>query len=528
MTVIFQRLKLHYQIKSKMQIIIPMSGQGKRFKEAGYPDPKPLILVDGSPIIKHVIDLFPGETNIHCICNEEHLATTDMRATLLNVSPGVKIHSIPSHSLGPVHAVLSIADTIRDDDEVIVSYCDYGTVWNYAGLLSEMRGLQADGGIAAYRGFHPHMLGKDNYAFMRHEDEWMIEIREKEPFTTDRMSEYASNGTYYFRNGAILKQFCRELVATGVAGQKNGEYYMSLVYNCMVAAGQKVRIFEIERMLQWGTPHDLEVYKMWSAHFARKPEAAYESSATLVLPMAGRGSRFMVEGFSNPKPLLDVAGKPMILRAVESIPHTQSQVFICLKEHLESYPVREQLEETFPGCKIVVIDDVTEGQACTCEIGILQAGLAPDEPIMISACDNGVDYNKAAYKALEEDPTVDVIVWSFTNNPTGKHFPQMYAWMDVDETNGDIRHVSVKKPLQGARHAIIGTMFFRRTDLYMKGLDAIYKSNTRTNGEFYVDNLLNPLIEMGHKVKVFEADAYICWGTPADYRTYNYWLNHFR
>jgi hypothetical protein len=102
----------------------------------------------------------------------------------------------------------------------------------------------------------------------------------------------------------------------------------------------------------------------------------------------------------------------------------------------------------------------------------------------------------------------------------------MYAWMDVD-TENTIKHVSVKKPLPGAVHAIIGTMFFRKTSIYREGLKDIYEKNIRTNGEYYVDDLLNPLIERGYKVKVFAVDNYICWGTPADYKTYKYWLEHF-
>ena len=67
-----------------MKIIIPMSGMGTRFVKAGYKDVKPLIMVDNKPIIKHVIDLFPGEIDIYCICNDIHLKTTDMRNILNN------------------------------------------------------------------------------------------------------------------------------------------------------------------------------------------------------------------------------------------------------------------------------------------------------------------------------------------------------------------------------------------------------------------------------------------------------------
>ena len=111
-----------------MKVIIPMSGVGRRFVEAGYKEPKPLIVVDGQPIIKHVIDLFPG-TEVHCICNRNHIETTNMRSLL--ESYGATVHVIEGHSLGPVYAVSQIFDTITDDEEIIVSYCDYGTVWDY-------------------------------------------------------------------------------------------------------------------------------------------------------------------------------------------------------------------------------------------------------------------------------------------------------------------------------------------------------------------------------------------------------------
>ena len=62
-----------------MHIVIPMSGIGKRFIDAGYKDPKPLIMVDGKPIIEHVCNLFPGEEKFTFICNSKHLAETNER-----------------------------------------------------------------------------------------------------------------------------------------------------------------------------------------------------------------------------------------------------------------------------------------------------------------------------------------------------------------------------------------------------------------------------------------------------------------
>jgi len=504
-----------------MKLIIPMSGQGKRFVEKGYTDPKPLIKVDdGKPIIQRIIELFPGITDIHCICREQHLQETNMRKILTDL--GATIHTIEGHSLGPVYAVAHIFHTIADDEEVIVSYCDYGTVWDFEAFKSMIATGAYDGVIAAYKGFHPHMLWKDNYAFLRMTDQTTVaEVREKEPFTDDRMAEYASNGTYYFRRGADLKKYFFATMDKGFS--KNGEFYVSLVYNLMIADKLRIGVFEIEKMLQWGTPRDYEEYMAWSRHFKRQRQTC-NSVATLILPMAGRGSRFQMVGYNDPKPLLKVRNEPMIVQAVNSLPDCTNKTFICLKEHLDKYPLVQTLKEKFPNCKIIDIPDVTEGQACTSNIGI--EDLDDNTPILISACDNGVDFDADAYKRLEEDPTIDVIVWSFDNNPTSQLYPHMYAWLDTDP-DLKIRRVSVKKHFPGARHAIIGTMFFRSAKIFREGYAKILATNTRTNGEFYVDDLLNPLIDANYNVRAFPVISYLCWGTPNDYKTYNYWNEYF-
>src|ERR1700753_585706 len=117
-----------------MQIIIPMSGIGARFQRAGYDVPKPLIEVEGKPIIAHVIDLFPGETDFLFICNADHLADEKLHlAEIIKFHcPTAKVIGIPTHKSGPVHAVLQAAPEIKPDAPALVSYCDYGALWDYA------------------------------------------------------------------------------------------------------------------------------------------------------------------------------------------------------------------------------------------------------------------------------------------------------------------------------------------------------------------------------------------------------------
>jgi len=509
-----------------------MSGIGKRFVDKGYKDPKPLIHVEGRPILHHIVDLFPGETSFDFICNDLHLDTTQMREMILEKVPTARIHSVSVlNRKGPVDAILQIADSIPEDEEIIVSYCDYGTQWDYEAFCKEMRSLQADGGIAAYIGFHPHMLGGDNYAFLKHESLWATDIQEKKPFTENKMTEYASNGTYYFKTGALLKTYCKKLVEKNL--NVNGEFYVSLVYKLMMEDHLKVRVFEIQKMLQWGTPRDLEEYLQWSAYFHKRKNTPMNfrgtESYTLLLPMAGAGSRFRIQGFETPKPLLPIHEEPMVVQAVKCLPPAEKSVFVCLEEHLKAFPLESTLQSAVPNCHVLGIPSVTEGQACTCEIGIQSNSLSPETPLLISACDNGAFYDVDRFYSMIDNPMIDVIVFSFTNNPTSKLYPNMYAWLKVDDEQ-NIVDVSIKKPFSdySATHCIIGTMFFRKTSLFLEGLKSIYETNFRTNGEFYVDNLLIPLIQKGYSVKVFEVDHYLCWGTPNDYKTYLYWDEYFR
>lgn len=91
------------------------------------------------------------------------------------------------------------------------------------------------------------------------------------------------------------------------------------------------------------------------------------------------------------------------------------------------------------------------------------------------------------------------------------------------------KEFSIKKPFDDCenKYAIIGTMLFKKGQYFIEGLKQIYDKNYRTNGEFYVDNMIEPLIKLGYKCKIFNVTNYLCWGTPNDYKTYNYWFEYF-
>lgn len=232
---------------------------------AGYTARKPLIIVEGKPIIAHVLDIFPGEQDVVFVCDNEHLATSDMRETLTDIAPyativGVDTGGVPK---GPIPPVSHTYNLIADDEPVIISYCDYGQTWDYEEFKRAVQDRAVAGAVPSYTGFHPHLLHKNLYGgILADANNLLLDYREKFSFTENPEDSYHSSGCYYFATGALLKKYSDLVVVQDL--NVNGEYYTSLPYYLMKDDGLPIYVAPITRFMQWGTPEDLEEYEAWS------------------------------------------------------------------------------------------------------------------------------------------------------------------------------------------------------------------------------------------------------------------------
>ena len=517
-----------------MQIVIPMSGFGERFRRAGYNLPKPLIEIDGKPIIGHVIDMFPGENDFTFICNEDHLNNPDydMENIIRHYCPTGKIFGIAPHKLGPIHAVLQISDVLDVDRPVVVNYCDFTCYWDWQNFKKFVSDSNCIGSIPAYKGFHPHSLGNTNYAYLKEQNGLVSDIQEKQPYTNNRMDEFASSGTYYFASGEIMIDAFRSVIEQDL--NVNGEYYVSLAYKILLANDNLVTVYPLQHFMQWGTPDDVDEYNSWSAIFSRlmtPSRIIAERKGSCIIPMAGLGQRFVNEGYSLTKPLIPVSGRPMVVQATHDLPAAENHVFV-IREDMKGYTeVCTMISTLYPTAVIKTIDGVTEGQACTALIG-LDALAEKDsgiyDPITFGACDNGALYNADKLLKLSEAPEIDVIVWGMRGYCNAARSPAMFGWIDSDE-HGNIKAISVKKPLSNPKSdpVVLGTFTFRKSEHFRLSLARLIERDGKVNGEFYIDSLINDAIALGLKCQLFEVDDYLCWGTPNDLRTYEYWQSCF-
>ncbi|MBI5698783.1 NTP transferase domain-containing protein [Candidatus Saganbacteria bacterium] len=247
-----------------MKIIIPMAGHSRRFKAAGYDDPKPFIMIDGKMMIEYVCQMFSPNDEFIFVCNEEQLKNERHYAKLKTIAPHGRVIGIPAHEQGPVYSALAADAYVKADEEVIISYCDFFVLWNYKAFL--MKAQNYDGGIPVFRGFHPASYGDTNYCYLRgNERGELLELWEKRSFSDNRVQEHASAGIYYFDRWSTYKHYANLIIK----GEEKvaGEYYVSLVFNPMVRDGKKVCLHEVDKFICWGTPEDLEQYLFWSGYF---------------------------------------------------------------------------------------------------------------------------------------------------------------------------------------------------------------------------------------------------------------------
>jgi len=509
-----------------MQIVIPMSGQGSRFMKNGYKLPKPLILVDEKPIIAYVIELFSKDDNFIFICNREHLSNKDfqMREVLMKYAPNCKIVEIEKHKLGPVHAINMAKDHIDDEQPTIVNYCDFTCTWNYSNFKKFIIANQPDGIVVTYRGFHPHTLWKDYYGYVKIEDKFIIDYKEKESFTEYPQEEPTSTGTYYFKNGKILKDHVINCISSKL--MVNNEYYVSMVYRSMIEENKKILAYEVEHFMQWGTPRDLEEYLYWSNIFKNIRKNKSKISGILLMPMVGVGKRFLEEGFELSKPMIPVSEQPMFINALQFLPQTNSKIAV-IRDAMESYhSLKKRISAQGDDFKIITLKGLTDGQAITCLEGVID--IPENQPFTISSCDNGVlyDYSKLSNIINAED--YDIIVWGARKYPGAIRKPKMYGWIEL-KTDVEIRNISVKEPTSNPMEdpIVIGTFTFKNKEIYISSLNRMKARNGKINNEYYIDSMINDALSLGKRCIYLEVDSYISWGTPAELKTFNYWQSCF-
>lgn len=231
----------------------------------------------------------------------------------------------------------------------------------------------------------------------------------------------------------------------------------------------------------------------------------------ILIPMAGEGSRFSKEGYTFPKPLIDVNGKPMIQTVVENLDYDAEYIFLVRKEHLETYEgLYSTLERITNGkFKVVQIDELTEGAACTALLA--KDYINDSEDLLIANSDQFIEYSPENFKTLKEMTDADAIVYTFE---------AVHPKWSFVKTNsrGVVTEVAEKKPISNI--ATCGIYWYRRGSDFVKYANKMIEKDIRVNGEFYIAPVYNELIKDGKTLIPFFVHSMWGIGTPEDLKYY--------
>jgi len=209
------------------------------------------------------------------------------------------------------------------------------------------------------------------------------------------------------------------------------------------------------------------------------------------MPMAGRGQRFSDAGYTQPKPLIPIHGKPMTEVVIRNLTPKQKHrfIFLILREHAEAFGFDKHLKTWAPGCEIVYVDRVTEGAACT--VLLAKKFINTEEPLMIANCDQWVDIRIDDYLDAMDGQGADGLIMTMTADDPKWSFVRF-------DHEGKIVEVVEKKVV--SNEATVGIYNYLRGDDFVWAAESMISHNFRVNNEFYVAPAYNEMIGNGQKI----------------------------
>ena len=239
-----------------------------------------------------------------------------------------------------------------------------------------------------------------------------------------------------------------------------------------------------------------------------------DTKLNVLIPMAGAGSRFAQAGYTFPKPLIEVRGKPMIQVVVENLNITANYIFLVQKEHYLKYNLKYLLNLIAPGCKIVQVDGLTEGAACTTLLA--KEHIDNDAPLVMANSDQFVEWNSNECMYAFSADSIDGGILTFE----ATHPKWSYAKLGED---GFVSEVAEKRPISNL--ATVGVYYWKHGADYVKYAEQMIAKNIRTNNEFYVAPVFNEAVADGKKIRVKNIERMWGIGTPEDL---NYFLDNYK
>jgi dTDP-glucose pyrophosphorylase len=228
-------------------ILIPMAGNGSRFFNAGYKDPKPLIDVDGKPMIQRVVENIAIPGNYIFIVQAEHYKKYSLEIALTKLIPGCKIIQVDGVTDGAARTALLATEYINNSKPLVIANSDQLLDWNSSDFISQLLEIGADGNMALF------LANEDKWSYAKIKNDRIIEVAEKVV-----ISNNASTGVYGWSRGSDYVKYAEQMIKKNI--RVNNEFYICPVYNEAIQDNKRILPIFVDKMHGLGTPEDLQLY----------------------------------------------------------------------------------------------------------------------------------------------------------------------------------------------------------------------------------------------------------------------------
>jgi beta-phosphoglucomutase-like phosphatase (HAD superfamily)/dTDP-glucose pyrophosphorylase len=243
-----RNMKTPKWVDSKLNILIPMAGAGSRFEQSGYTFPKPLIDVNGDPMIKLVSDNLNMEANFIYIVQKSHNKKYNLKTLLNLISPNCTIVEVDGITEGAAVTTLLAKEFINNNQPLIMANSDQFLEWDSNEFMYKMNETNCDGGIVTFTATHP------KWSFAKVNDYGLVtEVAEKNP-----ISDIATVGVYFWKKGSDYVKYAEQMIEKNI--RTNNEFYVCPVFNEAIQDGKEIRPFNIKKMWGIGVPEDLNYF----------------------------------------------------------------------------------------------------------------------------------------------------------------------------------------------------------------------------------------------------------------------------
>jgi beta-phosphoglucomutase-like phosphatase (HAD superfamily)/dTDP-glucose pyrophosphorylase len=228
-------------------ILIPMAGNGSRFFNAGYKDPKPLIDVDGKPMIQRVVENIEIPGNYIFIVQAEHYKKYNLQSRLTGLIPGCKIIQVNGVTDGAARTALLAKEHIDNSRPLIIANSDQILEWDSSKFIAQLLEIGVDGNMALF------FANEDKWSYAKIQNNRIIGVAEKVV-----ISNNASTGIYGWAKGSDYVKYAEQMIDKNI--RVNNEFYICPVYNEAIQDNKRILPLFVSKMHGVGTPEDLEAF----------------------------------------------------------------------------------------------------------------------------------------------------------------------------------------------------------------------------------------------------------------------------